>query len=57
VAWWDTWRRSAQAQEFTDTDWDFLLDTALMHHTMWGKARLGVRRSTAVARGEVRRHP
>jgi hypothetical protein len=39
VAWWDTWRRSAQAQEFTDTDWDFLLDTALMHHTMWAKAR------------------
>ena len=23
----------------TDTDWDFLLDTALMHHTMWAKAR------------------
>ena len=39
VAWWDTWRRSAQAQEFTETDWDFLVDTALMHHTMWAKAR------------------
>jgi hypothetical protein len=39
VAWWNTWRRSAQAQEFTATDWDFLLDTALMHHTMWAKAR------------------
>lgn len=38
-AWWDTWRRSAQAQGFTATDWDFLLDTALMHHTMWAKAR------------------
>jgi hypothetical protein len=38
-AWWDTWRRSAQAQTFTATDWDFLLDTALMHHTMWAKAR------------------
>jgi hypothetical protein len=22
-----------------DTDWDFLLDTALMHHTMWCKAK------------------
>ena len=39
VKWWDTWRKSAQAQEFTDTDWDFLLDTALMHHTMWSKGR------------------
>lgn len=38
-AWWDTWRKSAQAATFTATDWDFLLDTALMHHTMWSKAR------------------
>jgi hypothetical protein len=38
-AWWDTWRRSPQAQTFTETDWDFLLDTALMHHTMWLKGR------------------
>lgn len=38
-AWWDTWRKSAQAQTFTATDWDFLLDTALMHHTMWAKGR------------------
>lgn len=39
MAWWDTWRRSAQAQAFTATDWDFLIDTALMHHTMWSKGR------------------
>lgn len=39
VAWWDTWRRSAQAQTFLRTDWDFLLDTALMHHTMWSRGR------------------
>lgn len=39
VEWWDTWRRSAQAQEFVPTDWSFLIDTALMHHTMWAKAR------------------
>lgn len=39
LAWWDTWRRSAQAQTFVATDWDFLLDTALMHHTMWLKGR------------------
>src|SRR5690606_36161144 len=39
VAWWQTWRRSPQAATFTATDWDFLLDTALMHHTMWAKGR------------------
>ena len=39
VRWWDTWRLSPQAQQFTDTDWRFLLDTALMHHTMWSKGR------------------
>ena len=33
--WWDTWRGSAQAQAFTDSDWDFLLDTALLHHLFW----------------------
>jgi hypothetical protein len=39
VAWYRTWRESAQAQTFTDTDWDFLIDTALMHHTMWSKGK------------------
>lgn len=39
LAWWDTWRRSPQAQTFTATDWDFLIDTALMHHTMWSAGR------------------
>jgi len=38
-AWWETWRRSPQAVNFTATDWDFLIDTALMHHTMWAKGR------------------
>lgn len=37
--WWETWRRSPQAATFIETDWDFLVDTALMHHTMWAKGR------------------
>ncbi|MFB7823891.1 phage terminase small subunit [Streptomyces hydrogenans] len=37
--WWDSWRTSAQAQTFTATDWLFLIDTALMHHTMWARGR------------------
>ncbi len=37
--WWDIWRRSPQAQRMIDTDWQFLLDTALLHHTMWSRGR------------------
>ena len=40
VEWWDAWRASPQAvRMLTDVDWYFLLDTALMHHTMWAKGR------------------
>ena len=35
VRWWETWRRSAQAQTFTETDWSFLVDTAVMHAEFW----------------------
>lgn len=38
-AWWLTWRTSPQAKTFTGTDWEFLIDTALMHHQMWEKGR------------------
>lgn len=31
--WWLNWRRSPQAQSFTATDWDFLLETALLHRS------------------------
>jgi len=37
--WWDSWRTSPQAQTFVQTDWLFLIDTALMYHTMWAKGR------------------
>lgn len=33
--WWETWRKSAQASTFTDTDWSFLLDTAILHMRFW----------------------
>lgn len=33
--WWETWRKSPQAQTFTDTDWSFLLDTAMLHMQFW----------------------
>lgn len=39
VAWWEMWRTSPQAEHFMASDWDFLLDTALMHHAMWSKGQ------------------
>ena len=35
VAWWRTWRESPQAQTFTDADWSFLVDTAVLHAEFW----------------------
>lgn len=35
LAWWETWRTSAQASRFTETDWSFLLDTAVLHAEFW----------------------
>lgn len=38
VRWWNHWRKSPQATRMlTEPDWDFLLDTALIHHWMWSK--------------------
>lgn len=36
VRWWNNWRESPQASKMlTAVDWDYLLDTALLHHQMW----------------------
>lgn len=36
LRWWDNWRAAPQATRMvTDVDWDYLLDTALMHHRTW----------------------
>lgn len=35
LAWWETWRTCAQASKFTETDWSFLLDTAVLHAEFW----------------------
>lgn len=36
VRWWNSWRESPQATRMlTGPDWDYLLDTALLHHQMW----------------------
>lgn len=36
LRWWHNWRASPQAARMlTEPDWDYLLDTALLHHQMW----------------------
>ncbi|SDD59224.1 hypothetical protein SAMN04488581_2615 [Mycolicibacterium neoaurum] len=38
--WWAVWGSEPMARDFTATDWDFLLDTALLHAKVWGKGDL-----------------
>ena len=35
LAWWQTWRTSAQSRQFIPTDWDALSEAALLHTRMW----------------------
>lgn len=39
VKWWDALRRYPMLEHEPEIGWQFLLDTALMHHTMWTKGR------------------
>jgi hypothetical protein len=61
VQWWQTWRCSPQAQTFIGTDWDFLLDTALLHHALWngrldlaGEVRLRAGQMAATPEGRLK---
>ena len=33
--WWMAWRHSPNSMLMTDTDWEFMLDTALLHNELW----------------------
>jgi hypothetical protein len=49
--WWATWLASPQAEHFGSTDWDFLLDTALIHAEFWaGNAAVGAELRLRVAK-------
>lgn len=61
VAWWQTWRESAQAQVMTPTDWDALAETALLHTALWngdtkvaGELRLRVAKYGATLEDRLR---
>lgn len=50
LKWWETWRRSPQAITFTETDWDFLVDTALLHTAYWSGENNGAELRHRVAK-------
>ena len=61
VLWWEMWRRSAMATIFTPVDFDFLLDTALLHScfhhgqlNLAGEIRLRTEKMGATARDRDR---
>lgn len=33
--WWEMWKASPQAEHFGSSDWEYLLDTALIHARYW----------------------
>lgn len=37
--WWDTWRNSPQSMVMTDTDWEVMLETALLHTQLWSPTK------------------
>lgn len=50
--WWENWRRSPQGvRMMTAPDWDYLLDTAILHHQMW---QTGGRNSERAAEIRIR---
>jgi hypothetical protein len=40
--WWANWGAEPAAERFRSTDWDFLLDTALIHARVWGAGDLSM---------------
>lgn len=49
--WWATWSNEPMSADFRATDWDFLIDTALLHAAYWrGDTKLGAEIRLRVAK-------
>lgn len=42
VDWWQMWQDSPLSDTFSETDWAFLLDTAILHHMLWTNGDISV---------------
>lgn len=40
--WWQMWKNAPQSEHFMATDWDFLLETAVLHSSYWSKGNFNV---------------
>jgi hypothetical protein len=61
IRWWEKWGEAPMAVDFSETDWDFLIDTALIHAEYWrgdlklaGELRLRVAKMGATAEDRAR---
>lgn len=49
--WWDMWAESPLSDDFTAADWDYLLDTAVIHARFWqGETKLAAELRLRVAK-------
>lgn len=39
IEWWNMWARHPLSTSYSDSDWAFLQDTALLHAACWGEER------------------
>lgn len=53
--WWKVWRNSPQAMVMTPTDWELMLETALLHNMLWSPRRNQGAVSVTQLASEVRR--
>ena len=44
--WWDMWRKHELAPVMEPSDWEFLEDTALLHHGVWNGGRVSIAQQT-----------
>lgn len=51
LQWWSTWRESSQAMYMTEIDWEFMLETAMIHNAFWSPRRDAV----TGANGKIKR--
>lgn len=55
MKWWETWRNSPQSMVMTPTDWELMLETALLHDMLWNPLKAHGAVSVTQLASEVRR--
>lgn len=53
--WWDVWRNSPQSMVMLPTDWELMLETAVLHNMLWNPGKNAGAVSVTQLSGEIRR--